>query len=201
LTGTVIFDATGKKGSQVPTFLLQTGQSSVDVPVTVGGQDRLPARLVAVRLPPTAAAQRRRKLRETERKKGSTPRAERWALCDGKVCLTNVPETLLTVKAVLVLARARWHIEWLVKQWKSHGCLDKGTAPRPFARLCHRYAKMLAMLVQHWQILTSLCPMTRLIDALNAVADGLRHGGVLHRRAKKPSPFPLVWDVRLLAVE
>jgi hypothetical protein len=141
--------------------------------------------------------------------------------------LTNGHETLLTIKAVLVLARARWHIEWLVTQWKSHGCLDKGTAPRPFARLCHRYAKMLAMLVQHWQILTSLwaypnrslrkaakaiqkrafliltslCPMTRLIDALNAVADGLRHGGVLHRRAKKPSPFPLVWDVRLLAVE
>ncbi|NJP06194.1 MAG: transposase [Chloroflexaceae bacterium] len=112
-------------------------------------KERVDARLIAVRIPQAATDRRRRQLRESARKHGRQPSAERLALCNGNVFITNAPETLLTPKESVVMAHARWQIELVFKLWKSHGRIATWTARRPYAILCHTYAKLLAMLIQH----------------------------------------------------
>ena len=49
----------------------------------------------------------------------------------------------------------RWQIELLFKLWKSHGRVDESRSTKPWRILCEVYAKLLAMLVQHWVFLVS----------------------------------------------
>ena len=60
------------------------------------------------------------------------------------------PADQLCVDDVLQLARVRWQIELLFKLWKSHGQLDKSRSDNPWRVLCELYAKLIAMLIQHW---------------------------------------------------
>ena len=61
----------------------------------------------------------------------------------------------LSLDESLTLARLRWQIELLFKLWKSHGHLDKSVSANEWRILCEFYAKLLAMIVQHWLLLTS----------------------------------------------
>src|SRR5690348_275236 len=102
--------------------LLQAQQSAtVDLPILLGAQHHLSARLLAVRLPPEMAAQRRHRLRERAREKGETPSATALAWCAWFILVTNVPPAQLSLREALVLLRARWQVELLFKLWKSHG--------------------------------------------------------------------------------
>jgi hypothetical protein len=121
----------------------------------LGETQRQPARLLAGRVPPAVAAERRRRLRATARKKGRTVRARRLAVAAWTMLVTNVPAERLTVREALVLGRARWHIELLFKLWKSQGRVDESRSLKPWRILCEVYAKLLAMVVQHWLFLVS----------------------------------------------
>jgi hypothetical protein len=72
------------------------------------------------------------------------------------ILITNVPAARLTVQEALIVARTRWQIELLFKLWKSHGQIDESRSDKPWRMLCEVYAKLLAMLVQHW-ILVVCC--------------------------------------------
>ena len=97
----------------------------VDLPVTHGETNRLPVRLLAVRVPQEVADQRRRKLREEARDKGRQVSARRLALAAWVILITNAPPELVSLEAALVLGRVRWQIELLFKLWKSHGHIDQ----------------------------------------------------------------------------
>ncbi|GIV96912.1 MAG: hypothetical protein KatS3mg057_1569 [Herpetosiphonaceae bacterium] len=56
----------------------------------------------------------------------------------------------LAVEAVLVVARARWHIELVFKRWKSQGHIDESRSGKPWRMICDVDAKVLAMQVHHW---------------------------------------------------
>jgi hypothetical protein len=127
--------------------------TALDRPVQVS-EHRFRCRLVAVRVPPQVAEQRRRKIRAEAKDKGRTPSARQLALCDWVIFLTNVPSERLSVAELLVLARARWQIELLFKLWKSHGQVDESRSAKPYRVLCEVYAKLLAMLLQHWVTIT-----------------------------------------------
>ena len=77
----------------------------------------------------------------------------RWALAEWTVYATNVPDTLLNQQEVLILPRCRWQIELLFKLWKSEGRIDESRSEKPWRILCEVYAKLLAMVVQHWILL------------------------------------------------
>ena len=102
------------------------------------------------------ADQRRRKLREEAAKHGRPVSATRLALADWTILVTNVPPDRLTLAEALVLLRARWQIERLFALWKQHGRLDKTRSGKPWRILCEVYAKLLALLIQHWVLLTGV---------------------------------------------
>lgn len=126
----------------------------VDMPVVVGRERRVSARLVAVAVPPEVAAERRRKLREKAKKKSQKMSELSLMLADWNLFLTNVPVTMLNVEEVLIISRMRWQVELLFKLWKSIGGIDESRSKKPFRRLCELYAKLLGQIIQHWMVIS-----------------------------------------------
>lgn len=129
--------------------------AEIDLPVQLGVKQRIPARLLAVRLPQEVAEKRRRNLHKEARHRGQAVSKDRLALADWNIFVTSVPVELLTVREALVLARVRWQIELLFKLWKSHGRIDEWRSRKSWRILCEVYAKLVAMIIQHWLLLLS----------------------------------------------
>ncbi len=141
--------------------------------VWVGKGQRVRARLLIQRLPQEVADQRRRRIRKTARDKGGTPSAAALALADWTILLTNIPPERLTLGEALILAKVRWQIELLFKLWKSHGQIDSWRTGKPARILCEVYAKLLAMVVQHWALVVGCWqyPERSLVKAAQVVRD------------------------------
>jgi Transposase DDE domain len=152
---TALFAADGMRRKLAAWLGRQTGDV-LDVPVTLGTRHRRPCRLLAMRVPAHVAAQRRRRLRRKDRRRGKRKvRAERLALCAWTILLTNVPVEQLTATEAVVLARARWQVELLFKLWTSEGGLDVSRSAKPYRRRREVLAKLIAAVVQHWVLLAS----------------------------------------------
>lgn len=194
---TRVYDAQGRSWSLAQFLAQQTGDT-VDVEVRLGKKECLPCRLLAKRVPPEVAEQRRERLREKQRRKGRHWRgADRWALANWTLYATNVPESMLSIDESMVLARCRWQLELLWKLWKSYGRIDESRSQKPWRILCEILAKLLGMVVQHWTLLASCWsqPARSLAKASATVrrhapelAANLRHGqlvrGTLERIAR-----------------
>lgn len=146
---TNLFDSSGNL-LDLPCFLQGQPTNEVDVPVLMGASHRIPVRLVAIRVTQEVTSERRRKINSEARHRGQTASMARLALTDWTILVTNVPAALLSLKEALVLARARWQIELLFKLWKEHGRIDECRSKKAWRILCEFYAKLIAMLIQHW---------------------------------------------------
>jgi hypothetical protein len=73
-------------------------------------------------------------------------------LADWTIVLTNVPRRRLSTEQVLVILRLRWQIERVFRLWKEHGYIDQWRSKKPWRILSEVYAKLCAMLLQHWLI-------------------------------------------------
>jgi Transposase DDE domain len=219
---TAVYDAAGQR-RDVLALLATQGTTEVDLPITLGVQHHLPARLLAVRVPQEVADQRRRRLRAAARDRGRSPSAASLAWCDWTIFVTNVPPMMLSLREALVLARARWQVELLFKLWKSHGQIDASRSRKPWRVLTEVYAKLLAMVVQHWLVLTGCWgyPDRSLVKAAQTVRQHALHLasalacpplleqaiGVIHRclaagcrlnrRKTKPNTYQLLLDPAL----
>ena len=151
---TAVFDSTGQR--QVLSRFLDAQADTADLGVTVGVHERVPCRLIAQRVPDEVAEQRRRRIREEGKRRGQRVSEERLRLAAWTIYITNVPASLLSVAEALVLGRMRWQIELLIKLWKSHGHIDESRSEKPWHILCDVYAKLLAMLIQHWLVLVTV---------------------------------------------
>jgi hypothetical protein len=198
---------------------------ALDVPIFLGQEARLSARLLAVRVPAQVAEQRRRRLRKQAKRKGQTISQRHLALASWTLLVTNVPLELLSVEEALVLLRARWQIELLFKLWKSLGRLDESRSAQPWRQLCELYAKMLALVVQHWVLVLScwqfpdrsltqaaqtiqryatslalaLRSRKRLGEVLLSIQECLQTGCRITRRRQHPSTYQLLLDRSSLA--
>ena len=216
---TAVYDATGQPRDLLALLNAQPTET-VDLAVELGEAHRLPARLLAVRVPPAVADARRRRLRAVARKKGRMVSARRLALAAWTMLVTNVPSARLTVREALVLGRARWQIELLFKLWKSHGRVDESRSLKPWRILCEVYAKLLAMVVQHWLLLVSCWAyphrsltkaaqtvqkhalhlastfrrLPSLVAAIATVRRCLAAGCRMNRRKKYPNTYQLLLD-------
>lgn len=113
----------------------------------------LPVRLIALRVPQHEVEKRKIKLKAKAHKDSRPVNPLSEALADFNIYLTNVPQSLLTFKEAVVLLRARWQIELLFKLWKSSGKIDDWRTANPWRILTEFYAKLIAMLFQHWLLL------------------------------------------------
>jgi Transposase DDE domain len=206
----------------LPAWLAGRGPT-VDAPVALGASDRVPARLLAARVPQAVADERRRRLRAAAKREGKTPPAARLALAGWTLLVTNAPAARLSVAEALVLARARWQVELLFKLWKDEGQLDAWRSADPWRVLCEVYAKLIAMVVQHWVLLVGcwacadrsltqaaqavrdhaaalalgLRSVRRLAEALRAIRRRLAVGCRIGQRRRAPSTFQLLTDPAL----
>src|SRR5439155_25562546 len=97
------------------------GPAVIDLPVCLGVHHRLPARLIAVRVSPEVANQRRRALHAEARRRGQAASAERLRLADWTRFCTNVPPARLNAAEVPVGSRVRWQVELGFKATKIAG--------------------------------------------------------------------------------
>jgi hypothetical protein len=134
--------------TQQPLELLALLQnhSQLSVELLVGAQERLPLRLVALRLPPHLAAQRRRRARANAKRDRSLKLTKRYLkLLDWTILLTNVTAHQLSAQQLLEAYSCRWQIEVLFKSWKSYFQLGKLPTRNPLWVQIQLLAKLLAI--------------------------------------------------------
>lgn len=153
---TTLVHFAGKSIGNVVDFLCHRNENVIDCWIEIGSQDRLACRLIGWRVPGPQAAERRRKLRLLQKKRGrGEPSQEALKACDWMFLVTNVPEEKLSFKEAIVLYRARWQIELLFKRWKSIGLIATLTGKNDAAIMVRLWARLCASVIQHW--LTVFC--------------------------------------------
>lgn len=204
-------------------WLPAAAAEGLDVAVELGVRARLPARLLAIPVPPVVAASRRRVLRATAREQGRTPSHACLARASWTILVTNLAPERLSLAEALVLARARWQIELLFKLWKQYGQVDTWRSRNPWRILCEVYAKLVALLLQHWMVLlggwsapdrslvkaaqvaralvpllaAALTGLLELLRALEHFHRCLAAAGRLNRRRAAPNTYQLLLDPAL----
>jgi hypothetical protein len=133
-------------------ILPQQEGAAVELGVLVGKQARVPARLLLQRVPQEVAEQRRKRMREEAQAHGREPSAEALYLAGWTIVVSNVPRRLLSLEESLVVLTVRWQIERLFRLWKADGLIDEWRSKKRWRILCEIYAKLAAMLIQHWLI-------------------------------------------------
>lgn len=217
---TVMTDLQGQR-LDLPSFLAAQDGAIVDVPIRLGARHQLRCRLLAVRVAQEVADQRRRRLREEAKRRGQLPNAVQMAVAEWTIFVTNVGQECLTATEALVLGRTRWQIELLFKLWKSQGQIDEWRSAKAGAILCELYAKVIAMIVQHWILLVgcwayadrsltkavatvrkhTLCLAIALhcegdlAEALERIAGCLAVGCRINKSKKTPHTYQLLLDV------
>lgn len=215
--GTIMYDENGVRGSLAELMSRQT-EKQIDMRISLGANHRIPCRLLASRVPQEVEAERRRKLKIQARKKGQSVSKARLALAGWTMFVTNTGKEMISVKTALVLGRMRWQIELLFKLWKSHGKIDKSRSENLWRILCEIYAKLIAMIIQHWTFLVgnwsfpdrslvkaastvrqhalnlaiSLGNLPRLEEALTILSRCLSAGCRINKSAKTPRNFQLL---------
>jgi hypothetical protein len=149
-------------------------------------------RLVALRLPPALAAQRRRRARANAKKDRSLKLTKRYLkLLGWTILLTNVSAEQLNAQQLWEVYSTRWQIEVLFKSWKSHFQLGQLPSRNPLWVQIQLLAKLLAIALlqtafalQPWSVeLNALSPLkiaaylTRLLPLIAASPhqDWLQH--------------------------
>lgn len=127
--------------------------ASLDMPILLGQETRLPCRLVAVPVSQAVLDQRRARLQRQASRKQQVFSQLAWDLAGWTIYITNASPDLLSTAEVLLIGRLRWQIEQLFDIWKTDGLLDEWRTANPWRVLCEVYAKLLALIVQHWLFL------------------------------------------------
>jgi hypothetical protein len=224
--GTRTFDVQGQ-ALDLASYLANQLSTSVDVPIQLGATQRLPCRLLAVRVCQEVADRRRQRLHTDARRRGQAVSQERLQLADWTIFVTNVPIELLSLCEALVIARTRWQIELLFKLWKDHAKLDESRSQKPWRILCEIYAKLLGQLIQHWLCLVSCWHFAahslrkaavtiqrhalhlavafahrspqRLREAIGVIQSCLAAGARINKRQDTPHTYQLLLDLEPLA--
>jgi len=154
--GTLLADAQGQALDWIAP-LRRSGASLHEWEVRVGRNGEVRGRLVAARIDPAKAAERRRELRKSLRLKGRVPTADQLALCDWVVVCTNAPADVLPAAEAAQLYRGRWMVEIFFKGLKSGQGLEVWSRHRTNANaiLCMAYSHLiLAVLsLNLWRVL------------------------------------------------
>lgn len=202
-------------------YLRTSQEAQIDLSLHLGSKVKTRLRLLALRLPESVAAERKRKAKEKAKKDGRrpTPPRERLDLLDWVLLITNVPAELLSVEQIAVVYRLRWQIELIFKLWKSRAKLKQIGPYRRQRVLCQFYARLIALVLFHFLIAPTYAvhkelslpkafdlvkrQVSRLIDAiaghgpqlahvLQKIDAGLLRYGRMDKRKKNLSTYQLL---------
>jgi len=148
-TGTLVYQTDGQSLDLGAFLSQQTQPCELNLQL---GAIRLPCRLLALPVPPDQLDKRHQRLKEVARKKQQPTSARSLALAGWTIYVTNLPAWLLALDEAPILAATRWQIECLFDLWKNEGKLDETRSQDPHRVLCEFYAKLLAILFQHWMV-------------------------------------------------
>jgi hypothetical protein len=168
----IVWNAQGER-VEVLDLVPTDGQETMDIPVCLGANKQVHARLIARKMSEEVVKRRRAHLKEQAHKQCKPINPRQWDLVQWTMVLTNVPLSLLAAAEATALMRARWQIELLWKLWKDLGKVDEWQTEKPERILCELYAKLLGMLVQHWLLLLSCWddPHRSLVGAAQVIRD------------------------------
>jgi hypothetical protein len=197
----------------------QVGQAK-EVPILLGRQERLPMRLLQVRVPHAVAEERREDIKREAKQRGTPVSEKALRLASWTLLFTDVPRDELSIEEALILMRERWQMELLYKLWKQEGEVDAWVSENPWRILCELYAKLIGLLLQHWMIvlftwhdpqrslvkcaqvmretgwtiMEALAGRRSLRSALNTIRDRMRSGCRMNKRHAHPNSAQLLED-------
>jgi len=215
--GTALYTLTGKRFSLPGVLPRRVGQMK-ELRVLVGARERLPMRLLLLRVPKAVADKRREDLLRDAQRRQQTISEETLYLADWTMLVTDVPAKHLRFEEALVLLRERWQMELLYKLWKQHGQVDEWHTADPWRKLCELYAKLIGGVLQHWLIvlfawhdpqrslvklatvvrdtgwtlMEALAGHRRLRSALRLIGRRMRSGCRMNKRKKHPNSAQLL---------
>lgn len=119
----------------------------------LGAQARVSIRLVAHRVSPQRAQDRRRRAKAKAKKQGKTCSERYLRLQDWDILITNLDPTLFPDLLLFALYGVRWQIELVFRTWKSQLALADIRGKRIESILCQLYAHLIgAVLVHQWTV-------------------------------------------------
>lgn len=126
-------------------LLRETSTTYYQTQILVGKNQRLPVRLVIQRLEDAQKNQRLKNIRKSYKKKH--PSQLILELAGWSIYITNIPESLISEKALHALYVSRWQIELFFKLIKSHAQLDAIRGKNRGRILCELYAKLIVIIL------------------------------------------------------
>ena len=147
--GTALYSPQGQRLCLANVLPPRVGQLK-EMHVLVGAKQRMPMRLLLLRVPKAIADKRREDLLRDAQRRGQTISEETLRLADWTILITDVPSKHLSFEEALVLLRERWQMELLYKLWKQHGLVDEWHTANAWRVLCELYAKLIGLLLQQW---------------------------------------------------
>jgi hypothetical protein len=148
-----LFDEQGHPLDLLAWVKSQASSQAASSQVQVSATHRLHARLIAVPVPEEVAIKRQADVRRKAQKHSRPVNEELLELAHWTVVITTIPEELLAISEAMILLRLRWQIELLFKLLKKEGQVTLSRSAKPWHRLCDLYAKLLGMLIVHWQVI------------------------------------------------
>lgn len=127
--------------------LAQETHPVIEKAVVLGAYERIPTRLIAVRMPEAIVNERRRQAHAAAKKQGYTPSQAHLALLAWNLFITNVPTTVWPPKTVALAYSLRWQVELVFRAWKSGLHLATVTTTTKQSTLCYLYGRMLLILL------------------------------------------------------
>jgi DDE family transposase len=119
----------------------------VEKAIVLGAYERIPVRLVAVRMPEAIVNERRRQAHVAAKKAGYTPSQAHLTLLAWNLFITNVPTTIWSTQTVSIAYSLRWQVELVFRGWKSGLHVATLTTTTKYSTLCYLYGRMLLILL------------------------------------------------------
>jgi hypothetical protein len=91
-----------------------------DTQVLIGAEHEVKVRMVAKKLPPAVADERRRKAKKDRRNLRMNHSDQYYQLLGYAIYITNVGPQIWSLDQVIQAYQCRWYIETVFKSWKSH---------------------------------------------------------------------------------
>jgi hypothetical protein len=122
-------------------------RSVIEKAIVLGAYERIPTRLIAMRMPEAIVNERRRRAHAAAQQAGYTPSQAYLTLLAWNLFITNVPATVWPPKTVAVAYSLRWQVELVFRAWKSGLHVATLTTTTKYSTLCYLYGRMLLILL------------------------------------------------------